>query len=83
MLAEKTPIGPDVEPYVDAVRELVDAGVQSVYIHQVGPDQEGFFRFFREELQPELAKLVGAGGKRGTRKGTKQPGKSAMSKKNK
>ena len=58
MLAEKMPVGPDVGPYVDAVRELIDAGVDNVYIHQVGPDQEGFFRFFREELQPELAKLT-------------------------
>ena len=28
-----------------------------VYVHQVGPDQEGFFRFWEKELQPRLAKL--------------------------
>jgi G6PDH family F420-dependent oxidoreductase len=57
-LAEHTPIGPDLGRYVDAVREYVDAGVENVYVHQVGPDQEGFFRFFREELQPELSRLT-------------------------
>lgn len=82
MLAEKTPIGPDVKPYVAAVRELIEAGVESVYIHQVGPDQEGFFQFFREELQPELAKVARTGArKRDAVKGTKQRRKSGKSKK--
>ena len=58
MLAEKMPVGPDVERYVSSVREFIDAGVENVYIHQVGPDQEGFFRFYREELQPALSNLT-------------------------
>ena len=57
MLAEATPVGPDLQRYVESVREFVEAGVENVYIHQVGPDQEGFFRFFRDELLPELEKL--------------------------
>jgi coenzyme F420-dependent glucose-6-phosphate dehydrogenase len=57
-LAKQTPVGPDPKRYIDAVREFVDAGVENVYIHQVGPDQEGFFRFFREELQPALERLT-------------------------
>ena len=58
MLAEKMPIGPEVERYVSSVREYIDAGVENVYIHQVGPDQEGFFRFYRDELQPALSNLT-------------------------
>ena len=58
MLAEKVPIGPDAQRYVDAVRSYVDAGVENVYIHQVGPDQDGFFRFFTDELQPALERLT-------------------------
>ena len=61
MLAEKTPIGPDLERYVESVRGYIDQGVENVYIHQVGPDQRGFFQFFREELQPALQKLSTAG----------------------
>ena len=53
-LAESTPIGPDVARYVEAIAEYVDAGVENVYIHQVGPDQQGFFGFWRDELQPAL-----------------------------
>jgi coenzyme F420-dependent glucose-6-phosphate dehydrogenase len=56
-MAEHMPMGPDPSPYVDAVREYIDAGVENVYLHQIGPDQEGFFRFFREELAPELERI--------------------------
>ncbi len=57
MLVEHTPVGPDPERYLASVREYLDAGVENVYVHQVGPDQEGFLRFFTDELQPELTKL--------------------------
>jgi len=56
-MAAHMPMGPDPEPYVEAIREYVDAGVGQVYLHQVGPDQEGFFRFFREELAPTLKRI--------------------------
>ena len=57
-MTESMPVGPDVERYVDSVREYIDAGIENVYIHQVGPDQAGFFRFFRDELQPALQELT-------------------------
>jgi len=25
-----------------------------IYIHQIGRDQEGFFRFFEQDLKPKL-----------------------------
>jgi G6PDH family F420-dependent oxidoreductase len=53
-LGEKLPCGPDVEPYVESVQAFLDAGFDHVYFHQVGRDQEGFFRFWRERLGPEL-----------------------------
>ena len=58
MLAETSPLGPETDRWVDSVRELVDAGVEHVYLHQVGPDQAGFFRFFRDELRPALSRLT-------------------------
>ena len=48
---------PDPGPHVEAIREFVDAGYDHVYIHQVGPDQEGFFRFYERELAPRLEDL--------------------------
>jgi G6PDH family F420-dependent oxidoreductase len=58
---ESVPCGPDPEPVVEAVRQFVDAGYDHVYLHQIGPDQEGFFRFWSDELQPALRQTVGAG----------------------
>ena len=57
-MTKSMPVGPDVARYVDSARKYVDAGVENLYIHQVGPDQAGFFRFFRDELQPALQDLT-------------------------
>ena len=55
ILAEKIPMGPDPEQYVEAVAAFADAGFDHVYLHQIGPDQEGFFDFFRRELAHRLS----------------------------
>ena len=57
---KETPVGPDPEPYVEAVKKCVDAGFDHVGIHQIGPDQDGFFSFWRRELEPALNDLVKA-----------------------
>ena len=46
--------GPDPERHVTAIRQFVDAGFDHVYVHQIGPDQEGFFRFYEREVLPKL-----------------------------
>ncbi len=53
---KSVPCGPDAGPVVDAVQEYLDAGYDHVYFHQIGPDQEGFFRFWAEEVRPSLAR---------------------------
>ena len=53
-----TPHGPDPAPYVEKLRAFADAGFDEVYLQQVGPDQEGFFRFYERELLPALGDLV-------------------------
>jgi coenzyme F420-dependent glucose-6-phosphate dehydrogenase len=52
------PCGPEVEPYVASVKSYLDAGYDHVYLHQIGPDQEGFFRFWDSELQAALRELA-------------------------
>lgn len=44
--------GPDSERHIGAIQQFVDAGYDHVYIHQVGPDQEGFFQFYTREVLP-------------------------------
>lgn len=57
-VAKKVVCGPDPEAYVSRIQEYEKAGFDHVYLHQVGPNQEGFFRFYQRELQPRLAGLL-------------------------
>jgi len=54
-IAESLPCGPDPEPILEKIRAFSDAGFTHVYLHQVGPDQEGFLRFAERELLPKVA----------------------------
>ncbi len=53
-IAESVVCGPDPERHIAAIREYLDAGFEQVAVHQVGPDQEGFFRFYESEVLPKL-----------------------------
>jgi G6PDH family F420-dependent oxidoreductase len=53
-IAESVVCGPDPARHVEAIEEYVEAGYDHVYLHQVGPDQEGFFDFYAREVLPSL-----------------------------
>jgi G6PDH family F420-dependent oxidoreductase len=53
-VAEAITCGPDPEVHLAGIRKFIDAGYDHVYLHQVGPDQEGFIDFARRELLPRL-----------------------------
>lgn len=53
-VAKSIVCGPDPERHLAAIREYVDAGYDHVYLHQVGPDQDGFFDFYERSVLPEL-----------------------------
>jgi len=44
-LAEKLVLGPDPEAYLAGIESYQAAGFDHVYIHQIGPNQEGFSNF--------------------------------------
>jgi G6PDH family F420-dependent oxidoreductase len=46
--------GPDPEEMARAVQRFAAAGFTRVYVHQVGPDQEGFMRFWSSAVSPLL-----------------------------
>ena len=54
-VAEKLPCGPDVDAHVEQIQQYFDAGVDHVYVHQIGPRQEDFIRFFAQEVLPRLS----------------------------
>ena len=53
-IGSSTPCGPVLDVYLNAIREYVDAGVDEVLVHQIGPMQNEFFRFAADELLPAL-----------------------------
>jgi hypothetical protein len=55
-VAEEIPCGPDPEPILAAIQKYADAGIDHVSLHQLGPDQAGFFDFYERELSPRLQK---------------------------
>jgi hypothetical protein len=48
------PCGPDPERHLTTIRKYADAGYDAVFVHQIGPDQEGFLRFYGDEVLPKL-----------------------------
>lgn len=46
--------GPDADVHLSAIAGFAAAGFNRIYLHQVGPDQEGFFRFYEREVLPSL-----------------------------
>ena len=59
-VAEMVVCGPDPRRHLELIQKYVDAGFDHVYVHQVGPDQEGFMRFYREKIMPEIRELASA-----------------------
>ncbi len=49
-VAERIACGPDPEKHLSLIKKYADAGYDHIYVHQVGPDQEGFFRFYEKEI---------------------------------
>ena len=57
MIEKSIPCGPDPEPLIEAAQAAVEAGVDHLYLHQIGDDQEGFLRFWEDELVGPLREL--------------------------
>ncbi len=45
-----TPVGPDIEAHVESLRQYEQAGVDELYVQQIGPDVDSFF----EEWAPAV-----------------------------
>jgi coenzyme F420-dependent glucose-6-phosphate dehydrogenase len=53
-VAEVVACGPDPERHVEEINKFIDAGYDHICVHQIGPDQEGFFAFYEREIMPRL-----------------------------
>ncbi|MBV9537284.1 MAG: LLM class F420-dependent oxidoreductase [Solirubrobacterales bacterium] len=59
MVAEQVPCGPDIERHVEAIDAFAQAGFDELYIQQIGPDQDGFFDAYREQVLPRVREPAG------------------------
>ena len=57
-LAERVPCGPDPRHHLEQIRRYEAAGYDHLLLHQIGPEQEAFIDFFREELAPQLSETT-------------------------
>jgi G6PDH family F420-dependent oxidoreductase len=49
-----TPVGPDIDEHVAALQAFADAGVDELYVSQIGPDQDGFFERWAPAVLPRF-----------------------------
>jgi G6PDH family F420-dependent oxidoreductase len=56
-IREQFAVGPDPEPYVEAVRKYTDAGFDHIVLQNAGPDPDGFQDFFAKELKDRLGAI--------------------------
>jgi coenzyme F420-dependent glucose-6-phosphate dehydrogenase len=54
-VAKVVTCGPDADRHIERIRAGIDAGYDHIHVYQVGPDQEGFFRFYEREILPAFA----------------------------
>jgi len=58
MVRKEVVCGPDPQRHLEAIAEFVRAGFDHVYVHQVGPDQQCFMRFYEREIMPHAGELA-------------------------
>jgi coenzyme F420-dependent glucose-6-phosphate dehydrogenase len=49
-LDDKLVLGDDVDEFVEEIRKYQEVGYTHLYVHQIGPDQDGFLKFAKSEL---------------------------------
>ena len=53
-VAEQVVTAPDADAHLEKIQTFVDAGFDHVYVHQIGPNQEGFVDFYESEVLPSF-----------------------------
>jgi coenzyme F420-dependent glucose-6-phosphate dehydrogenase len=53
-IAQTVICGPDPARHIAAITQAAEAGYTHVWLHQIGPDQAGFFTFYAREVLPKL-----------------------------
>ena len=49
-IVEAVALGPDPKQHLDLIASFAKAGFNQILVHQIGPDQDGFLRFYDKEV---------------------------------
>jgi hypothetical protein len=52
-VAEAVTCGADPDKHAGQVRAYLDAGIDEVYVQQIGPDMDGFFTAWQRDVLPQ------------------------------
>jgi G6PDH family F420-dependent oxidoreductase len=50
-----SPVGPDLDRHVESLGQYADAGVDELYVQQIGPEEDAFFDTWASEVLPRFA----------------------------
>ena len=50
-----TPVGPDLDKHVESLQQYADAGVDELFVQQIGPEQDAFFTTWAREILPRFS----------------------------
>ena len=53
-LKESGSLGPDPDVHIEGIKKFASAGFDHLCIHQIGPDQDAFFEFYKDQVLPKL-----------------------------
>jgi G6PDH family F420-dependent oxidoreductase len=53
-MVETIACGPDPDEHIEAIRTFERTGYDHIWVHQIGPDQNGFFDFYALSVMPKL-----------------------------
>jgi G6PDH family F420-dependent oxidoreductase len=49
-----TPVGPDLDAHVESLQQYADAGVDELFVQQIGPEQDPFFTTWADKVLPRF-----------------------------
>jgi G6PDH family F420-dependent oxidoreductase len=49
-----SPVGPDLDEHARSLQQYADAGVDELFVQQIGPEQDGFFTTWANEILPRF-----------------------------
>jgi coenzyme F420-dependent glucose-6-phosphate dehydrogenase len=56
-ITKEVACGPNLQKHVELIKNYLDAGYKKVTIHNIGPYQEEFFKFYKEHVIPAVKKM--------------------------